>query len=118
MDPFIFHPGNSFYNLRQRLIRSAKFQDTTACVEDIGYGDDRHLDRRLILELASCNYIPHARNIIIVGPTGAGKSYLAQALGQAACRRFLSTRYVQLTDLLDELKMARAKGIETLNPDT
>lgn len=87
-------------------------------MEDIGYGDDRHLDRRLILELASCNYIPHARNIIIVGPTGAGKSYLAQALGQAACRRFLSTRYVQLTDLLDELKMARAKGIETLNPDT
>ena len=103
------------HNRLQRLIRSAKFQDTTACVEDIGYGDDRHLDRRLILELASCNYIPHARNIIIVGPTGAGKSYLAQALGQAACRRFLSTRYVQLTDLLDELKMARAKGIETFH---
>ena len=103
------------YNRLQRLIRSAKFQDTTACVENIGYGDDRHLDRNLILELASCNYIPHAQNIIIVGPTGAGKSYLAQALGQAACRRFISTRYVHLSDLLDELKMARAKGIEAFH---
>ena len=103
------------HNRLQRLIRSAKFQDATACVEDIRYNDDRQLDRNFILELASCNYIPHARNIIIVGPTGAGKSYLAQALGQAACRRFLSTRYVQLSDLLDELRLAQAKGIEAFN---
>src|SRR5690606_12068114 len=99
----------------QRLIRSAKFQNTTACVEDISYEDNRKLDRHLILELASCNYIPHARNIIIVGPTGAGKSYLAQALGQSACRRFLTTRYVQLSDLLDELKLAKAKGDEAFH---
>jgi DNA replication protein DnaC len=79
------------------------------------YNDDRQLDRNFILELASCNYIPHARNIIIVGPTGAGKSYLAQALGQAACRRLLSSRYVQLSDMLDELKMAQAKGIEAFD---
>jgi hypothetical protein len=59
----------------QRLIRSAKFQNKTSCVENISYEDDRQLDRNLILELASCNYIPHARNIIIVGPTGAGKSF-------------------------------------------
>jgi hypothetical protein len=64
------------------------------------------------LELAPCNYIPHARNIISVGPHEAGKLYLAQALGQGACRRLLPTRYVQLSDLLDELKMAQAKGIE------
>ncbi len=99
----------------QRLIHSARFQNTTACVEDISYGDDRQLDRNLILELASCNYIPHARNVIIVGPTGAGKSYLAQALGQSACRRFLSTRYIQLSDLLDELKLAKAKGVEAFH---
>jgi DNA replication protein DnaC len=82
-------------------------------VESICYEDDRKLDRQLILELASCNYIPHARNIIIIGPTGAGKSYLAQALGQSACRRLLPTRYIQLSDLLDELKMAREKSMET-----
>ncbi len=103
------------HNRLQRLIRSAKFHDSSACVENISYGDDRHLNRNLILELASCNYIPHARNVIIVGPTGAGKSYLAQALGQSACRRFLSTRYVQLSDLLDELKLAKAKGIEAFH---
>ena len=103
------------HNRLQRLIRSAKFHDSTACVENISYEVDRHLSRNLILELASCNYIPHARNIIIVGPTGAGKSYLAQALGQSACRRFLSTRYVQLSDLLDELKLAKAKGVEAFH---
>jgi DNA replication protein DnaC len=103
------------HNHLQRIIRAAKFQDSTACIEDICYNDDRQLDRNFILELASCNYIPHARNIIIVGPTGAGKSYLAQALGQAACRRLLSSRYVQLSDMLDELKMAQAKGIEAFD---
>jgi DNA replication protein DnaC len=99
----------------QRLINGAKFENPTACVEDIRYDDDRKLDRSFILELASCSYIRHARNVVIVGPTGAGKSFLAQALGQAACRRFLKTRYVQLPDLLDELKMARTKGVEAFN---
>ena len=101
-------------NRLQRLINSAKFHNSSACVEGISYEGDRHLDRNFILELATCNYVPHAQNIIIVGPTGAGKSYLAQALGQAACRRLLSTRYIHLSDLLDELRMAKAKGPETL----
>ncbi len=99
----------------QRLINGAKFENSTACVEDIRYDDDRRLDRNFILELASCNYIPHAYNVIIIGPTGAGKSYLAQALGQAACRRLLTTRYIYLPDLLDELKLAKAKSMEDFN---
>ena len=107
------------YNRRQhgrlqRLINLARFQNSSACVENIKYDDDRQLDRNFILELASCNFVPYARNVIIVGPTGAGKSYLAQAFGQAACRRFLSTRYIQLPDLLDELKLAKARGPEAL----
>lgn len=100
------------HNRLQRLINQARFHDSTACVEDINYATDRKLDRSLILELASCNYIPHAQNIIIVGPTGAGKSYLAQALGHAACRRLISTRYIHLPDLLDELRIAKFKGPE------
>lgn len=105
------------YNRRQhgrlqRLINLARFQNSSACVENIKYDDDRQLDRNFVLELASCNFVPYARNVIIVGPTGAGKSYLAQAFGQAACRRFLSTRYIQLPDLLDELKLAKARGPE------
>ena len=99
----------------QRLINGAKFENPTACIEDIRYDDDRKLDRNFILELASCNYVPHARNIVIVGPTGCGKSFLSQALGHAACRRLLKTRYIQLPDLLDELKMARTKGMEAFD---
>ena len=98
----------------ERLIQHAKFQNRTACVENISYSPERKLDQRFILELAACNYIAHARNIVISGATGAGKSYLAQALGQAACRRKLSTRYVHLPDLLDELKIAQEKGPSAL----
>jgi DNA replication protein DnaC len=95
------------HNRLKRLISSAKFQNATACVEDISYRDDRQLDRNLILELATCNFVPHAQNIIIVGPTGAGKSYLAQALGQSACRRFLSTYDCQLeTEPVAHLKVS------------
>ena len=103
------------HNRLDRLIHLAKFQNASACVEDINYLAERHLDRNFILELASCNYIPHAQNILIVGPTGAGKSYLAQALGQAACRRYLSTRYIHLPDLLDELKIAKERGMEAFH---
>ena len=99
----------------QRLIHAAMFQNATACVEDIRYGDDRKLDCQLIPALASCKYTPHARDVLLVGPTGAGKSYLAQALGQSACRRFLSTRYVQLPDLLDELKLAKETSLESFH---
>ena len=98
------------HNRLTRVISGAKFQNSSACVEDIDYSADRRLERSLILELASCNYIAHSQNVLIVGATGAGKSYLAQALGQAACRSLLPTRYIQLPELLDELKLARSKG--------
>lgn len=101
-------------NRIQKLIKQAKFQDPDACIENIDYNPERHLKRQLMIELASCQYIHHARNINIFGATGAGKSYLGQALGQKACRLGLKTRYVQLPDLLDELKIAREKSTEAL----
>lgn len=97
------------------LVSRARFQNTTACSEDIRYDDGRRLDRGFIMELASCNYIPHARNVLAIGPAGAGKSFLAQALGQAACRHMLTTRYVQLPDLLDELKIVKRRDLEAFN---
>ena len=99
-------------NRIQRLIQQAKFQNPNACIENIRYGPERHLDKQLILELASGQYIKHAKNVNIFGATGAGKSYLGQALGQNACRIGISTRYVHLPDLLDELKIAREKSSE------
>ena len=101
-------------NRIQRLIKQAKFQDSSACIENINYSKDRQLDKQLILELASGKYITHAQNVNIFGATGAGKSYLGQALGQHACRSGIQTRYVQLPDLLDELKIAKEKSAEAL----
>ena len=98
----------------ERLIQQAKFQNRTACVEDISYAPERKLDQNIVLELAACNYILHGRNVLISGATGAGKSFLAQALGQAACRRKLSVRYVHLQDLLDELRMAQEQSPSVL----
>lgn len=101
-------------NKIQRLIRQAKFQNSEACVENIHYSAERRLDKQLILELAGGQYLAHARNVNIFGATGTGKSYLGQALGQNACRAGIPTRYVQLPDLLDELKIAGERGTEAL----
>lgn len=101
-------------NKIKRLIKQAKFQDSGACIENINYSPDRHLNKQLILELTTGQYMAHARNVNIFGATGAVKSYLGQALGQHACRAGIATRYVQLPNLLDELKIAKERSAETL----
>ena len=97
-------------NHLKRLIKQAKFSDTGACVEDIEYLPDRKLDKAQILRLASCAYIQEAHNVILLGATGAGKTYLACALGMAANRNFYNTKYIRLPDLLVEIAMARGDG--------
>ena len=97
-------------NRLARLIKNAGYADPFACVENIEYLPERRLDREQILRLASCAYLNEAHNIIILGPTGAGKTYLACALGIAANRSFYSVRYIRLPDLLVEISMARANG--------
>jgi DNA replication protein DnaC len=98
-------------NRLKRLIYRADFPISGACVEDIEYRADRKLDREQILQFATCTYISEKHNIIILGATGAGKTYLGCALGMAACRHFYSTKYIRLPDLLDELSVARGEGI-------
>lgn len=93
-----------------RLIRSAQFHLPNACVEDIEYLPDRKLDSSLISRLATCTYIQDKHNIIVLGATGAGKTYLGCAFGIAACRHFLRVKYVRLPDLLNELAVARSTG--------
>nr|AGS53541.1 mobile element protein [uncultured bacterium contig00062] len=97
-------------NRLKRLIRSADFSISGACVEDIEYRADRKLDREQIRQLETCAYIGERHNIIIMGATGAGKTYLSCALGMAACRQFYSVKYIRLPDLLDELLVARGEG--------
>jgi DNA replication protein DnaC len=97
-------------NRLTRLIRKADFAFTDACVEDIEYHADRRLDKAQITRLASGQYIRDGHNIIILGATGSGKTWLANALGMSACRNFYPVRYVRLPDLLGELAIARLEG--------
>jgi DNA replication protein DnaC len=74
-------------NQLARLLKNACIQDSNACIENIRYDEDRKLDKSQILRLASNNYIAEKRNIIILGATGAGKSFMGNAFAVAACRR-------------------------------
>lgn len=98
-------------NRIDRLLRNARFTLASASLEAIDYRVDRKLDRSLILKLATGNYLAHAHNIIINGATGAGKSYLAQALGTSACRQGATVYYFRLHDLLEELMLAKSEGV-------
>ncbi|WP_173916902.1 IS21-like element helper ATPase IstB [Halobacillus sp. Marseille-Q1614] len=98
-------------NKMDRLIRNANFRYSQACVEDIEYHPDRKLDKPSILRLADCQYIEDNHNVMILGASGNGKSYLSNALGVSACRKYYKVKYVRLPDLLEELAVARGQGI-------
>ena len=97
-------------NHLKRLIKNAGFAESGACVEDIEYHADRNLDKAQIARLASCDYITDHHNVMLLGATGSGKTYLACALGMAAVRKFLSVKYIRLPELLTELAIARGNG--------
>jgi DNA replication protein DnaC len=97
-------------NRLNRLIQNAGFSLPEACVEDIEYHPDRELDKALILRLSTCNFVEEHHNVIILGATGSGKSYLANAFGVTAARMLYTVRYIRLPDLLGELAIARAEG--------
>ena len=97
-------------NRLKRLIYKADFPISGACMEDIEYRNDRKLNKEQLLELSTCSFITEKHNIIILGATGAGKTYLGCALGLAACRHFFSVKFIRLPDLLDELSIAKGEG--------
>jgi DNA replication protein DnaC len=94
--------------LKMRL-RKAAFRQQ-ASIEDIDYAHHRGLLKQVVLELASCGWITAAKNIILTGPTGIGKSYVACAFGHKACRSGFSVVYRRVPRLFDELARARADG--------
>ncbi len=91
----------------KRLIENARFSDKRASIEDIKYYDDRKLDKQLFLSLSTNSYIDKKENIVIIGATGSGKTYLACALGNCACKDNRRTRYIRLPDLLVDFSLAR-----------
>ena len=98
-------------NKLRRRVRDARLDIPSASMEGIEYIPDRGLDRQQLLRLATCAYIDEGHHVILKGASGSGKTYLACALGYAACTRFKKVRYVRMPELLDELVVARADNL-------
>lgn len=81
-----------------------------ASVEDVDYQSPRGLDRALFLKLAACDWLAERRNLLITGASGLGKSWLACALGQKACRQDVSVLYYRMPRLFADLALARGDG--------
>ena len=94
--------------LKTRLQR-AKLR-LSACMEDIDYRHPRGLDQSLMTKLATCQWVYERHNVLITGPTGIGKTWLACALGHNTCRQGLSALYLRLPRFLQELLIAKGDG--------
>lgn len=90
-------------------LRQAKLRQTAA-IEDVDFRTARGLDKSLILELATCDWLREHQNVLIIGPTGIGKSFLACALAHKACREGFTVQYYRTSRLFSELAVSRADG--------
>ncbi len=97
-------------NKIERFVHNAHFSISSATVEEIEYYEDRHLDKAQMIRFSTCKYIEEGHHIILKGASGNGKTYIACALWNAACRRFKTVKYVRMPELLDELNIARGCG--------
>jgi DNA replication protein DnaC len=93
----------------ERHLKAAKLR-SAACIEDVDFRHPRGLDRGQVLTLATAQWVRAHQNILIVGPTGAGKTFLACALAHAALRQGYTALYLRAPRLLGELTLARADG--------
>lgn len=93
----------------QRRLRTANIQPH-ATVENIDFSHQRSLQRAQFMPLTSFDWLTHAHNLIITGPTGVGKTFLAQALADKACRLEYHVRYIKCHELLRDLTLAKADG--------
>ncbi len=93
----------------QTRLRAAKLRQD-GCIEDIDFRHPRGVDKSLVLRLAGCDWIKERHNLIITGPTGVGKTYLACAFAQKACREGFNTLYLRTTKLFEDLALAKGDG--------
>lgn len=96
-------------NKVKRLLRQAGFE-TIAAMEDIDFHTQRKLDKNQYTNLLNLKFIRSNENIILTGPTGMGKSYLAQAIGVQACKSSHKVKYAQTSKLLNQLKLSKLDG--------
>lgn len=94
----------------KRLIKNARFANSSAFLGNIEYLPDRHLNRDLLESLADNEYIRQSLNVILVGATGCGKTYISNALGVNACQSGYKAKYIRLPELFGEFEAARIQG--------
>lgn len=94
--------------MNTRLRKARLRQD--GCIENINFRHPRGLDKSLVMRLAGCEWVKDHNNLIITGPTGVGKTYLACAFAQKACREGYSTLYLRITKLFEDLALAKGDG--------
>jgi len=96
-------------NRTSRLMKNARFR-YTAAVGDIIFDSARGRDREQLMQLATCDYIRQGASVLITGPTGVGKSFIASALGQQACLAGFKVKYANMQKLLEDITMARIES--------
>jgi DNA replication protein DnaC len=93
-----------------RLLKDAQLRLPEACLEDVEISSARGIEKAQLAQLATCAWIGDHLNVLISGPTGVGKSFVACALGQMACRRGFRVLYRRMPRLFEELSLAKADG--------
>jgi len=102
------------YNIKMgRMLKAARLRCPAACLEDIDFDPVRKLDQTLIARLSDMSWLAQGRNLFITGACGVGKTWVASAFGNAACRMGKRVSTYRVSRLLDELRSARANGTWT-----
>ena len=110
---FAGRSGSGIYRQNSRyrgLLRDARLKVAQACIEDISYKPGRGLDKSQIAALADGAWIERGQNLLITGPTGSGKTWIACALAHQACRQGLQGRYWRVPRLFEEIRTAHGDG--------